>query len=198
MKRILIIEDEEPIRELIKLNLSMTGYDTLGAADGSEGLRYIKDEKIDLVLLDIMLPQLDGYELLPEIIKKKIPVILLTAKNGLRDKVKGLEMGADDYITKPFEAVELLARIKAVLRRSQKDIDEIFFDDIEILLSEHKVLKGGKEVELTLKEFELLRLLAENRGIAMSRATFNSSRGKNQGFVVLDANKFILSSKTSR
>ncbi|MBZ4686394.1 MAG: two-component system, OmpR family, alkaline phosphatase synthesis response regulator PhoP [Clostridia bacterium] len=169
MKRILVVEDEEPIRELIKLNLLMAGYETLEAADGSEGLKYIRDEKIDLVLLDIMLPRLDGYEILPAIIKKNIPVILLTAKDGLRDKVKGLEMGADDYITKPFEAIELLARIKAVLRRSKKDITEISFDDIQIFLNEHKVFKGGKEVELTLKEFELLRLLAENKGRAMSR-----------------------------
>jgi len=169
MERILIIEDEEPIRVLIKLNLSMAGYETLEAADGKEGLQHIKNEEIDLVLLDIMLPKLDGYELLPSIVKKDIPVILLTAKDGLKDKVKGLNMGADDYVTKPFEAIELLARIKAVLRRSGKETLQICFDDIKILLDQHKVLKGEQEVELTFKEFDLLRLLAENKGMAMSR-----------------------------
>lgn len=169
METILIIEDEEPIRELIKLNLSLAGYLTLEASDGKEGLEYIKNERIDLILLDIMLPKLDGYELLPGIIKKNIPVIVLTAKDGLKDKVKGLNMGADDYITKPFEAIELLARIKAVLRRSGKGASEICFEDIQVFLDQHKVLKGGREVELTFKEFELLRLLVENKGMVMSR-----------------------------
>lgn len=169
MERILIVEDEEPIRELIKLNLQMTGYETIEACDGLEGLEMVKNEKINLVLLDIMLPQMDGYELLPHITGKNIPVILLTAKDALKDKVKGLDMGADDYITKPFEAVELLARVKAVLRRSTKKISEIHFDDIKILLKQRKVYKNGKEIELTFKEFDLLRILAENKGIAMSR-----------------------------
>ncbi|MFZ7103322.1 MAG: response regulator transcription factor [Peptococcaceae bacterium] len=166
---ILIIEDEEPIRELIKLNLTMAGYDTLEAGDGSEGLAYLKNAKVDLVLLDIMLPRIDGYELLPTIIKKNIPVLVLTARDGLKDKVKGLNMGADDYLTKPFEAVELLARIKAILRRSGKGTSQITFGDIQILLDQHKVLKKGAEVELTFKEFELVRLLAEHKGMVMSR-----------------------------
>lgn len=169
MERILIVEDEDPIRELIKLNLSMAGYELLEAADGNEALEKIKDNKLDLVLLDIMLPRIDGYELLPNITKKDIPVILLTAKDGLKDKVKGLEMGADDYVTKPFEAVELLARIKAVLRRSGKEEPKVTFDDIEIFLDQHKVFKAGKEIDLTFKEFDLLRLLVENKGMAMSR-----------------------------
>lgn len=169
MQTILIIEDEEPIRELIKLNLSLVGYKTLEAGDGNEGLKLIKNEKIDLVLLDLMLPGIDGFEILPELIKKKIPTIILTARDGLKDKVKGLEMGADDYITKPFEAIELLARVKAVLRRSGKDNSVIVFDNIEIHLEQHKVFKDGQEVELTYKEFELLRLLAENMGMVMSR-----------------------------
>lgn len=169
METILIIEDEEAIRELIKLNLSLVGFITLEAGDGHEGLEYIKNEKIDLVLLDLMLPGLDGFEILPELIKKNIPTIILTAKDGLKDKVKGLEMGADDYITKPFEAIELLARVKAVLRRSGKVNSMITFDNIQIQLEEHKVYKDGQEVELTYKEFELLRLLAENKGMVMSR-----------------------------
>jgi two-component system alkaline phosphatase synthesis response regulator PhoP len=169
METILIIEDEEPIRELIKLNLSLVGYKILEGADGYEGLEHIKNEKIDLALLDLMLPGMDGFEILPELIKKNIPTIILTAKDGLKDKVKGLEMGADDYITKPFEAIELLARVKAVLRRSGKENSVITFDNITINLDQHKVYKDGKEVELTYKEFELLRLLAENMGMVMSR-----------------------------
>lgn len=169
MSVILIVEDEEPIRELIKLNLSMVGYEILEAGDGEEGLHYLNNENIDLVLLDIMLPKLDGYELLPKILKKNIPTIMLTAKDRLKDKVKGLNMGADDYVTKPFEAVELLARIKSVLRRAGKEKAKVVIDDIEICLDQRKVLKDGKEVELTYKEFGLLRLLAKNKGKAMSR-----------------------------
>ncbi|NLP37036.1 MAG: response regulator transcription factor [Firmicutes bacterium] len=169
MAKILIIEDEEPIRELVKLNLEMAGYETLVAADGQEGLTLIESHDIDLIILDIMLPKLDGYELMPTINKKNIPTIMLTAKDGLMDKVKGLEMGADDYITKPFEAIELLARVKSVLRRTGKEKANITFDDIEIFLDQRKVLKGGQEVELTYKEFSLLQILVENRGVAMSR-----------------------------
>lgn len=169
MEKILIIEDEDPIRELIKLNLEMAGYETLEASDGRQGMEKFKNEKVDLILLDIMLPKMDGYEVLPQILKREIPVILLTAKDGLKDKVKGLEMGADDYVTKPFEAMELLARIKAVLRRSIKDEDKIMFDNIAIYPDQHKVVKEGVEINLTFKEFELLLLLVENKGMVMSR-----------------------------
>ncbi|HHX74626.1 MAG TPA: response regulator transcription factor [Firmicutes bacterium] len=169
MAKILIIEDEEPIRELIKLNLEMSGYETLAAADGQEGLAFIDSKTIDLIILDIMLPKLDGYELMTTIIRKNIPTIMLTAKDSLMDKVKGLEMGADDYITKPFEAIELLARVKSVLRRTGKERASIVFDDIEIFIDQRKILKGGIEVELTYKEFSLLQILAENKGVAMSR-----------------------------
>jgi DNA-binding response OmpR family regulator len=169
MSVILIVEDEEPIRELIKLNLAMGGYEILEAGDGEEGLHYINNEKIDLVLLDIMLPKLDGYELLPKILKRNIPTIMLTAKDKLKDKVKGLNMGADDYMTKPFEAVELLARISSVLRRAGKENTKVVIDDVEICLKQWKVLKDGKEVDLTYKEFNLLLILAENKGNVMSR-----------------------------
>ncbi|MBS4024876.1 MAG: response regulator transcription factor [Clostridia bacterium] len=169
MAMILIVEDEEPIRVLIKLNLAMVGYETLEACDGEEGLRYINNEKIDLVLLDIMLPKLDGYELLPKILKKDIPTIMLTAKDRLNDKVKGLDMGADDYVTKPFEAVELLARISSVLRRAGKERKKVVVDDIEIYLDQWKVFKDNQEIVLTYKEFDLLCLLAENKGKVMTR-----------------------------
>lgn len=169
MERILIVEDEDPIRELIRLHLTMTGYEVLEAATGSKGLELIKNEKLDLVLLDIMLPEIDGLSLLPEITKKNISVIMLTAKDGLKDKMQGFDLGADDYITKPFQAVELLARIKAVLRRTNKELPSLSFDNISINLDQHKVFKDEVEVDLTFKEFELLRLLIENKGMVMSR-----------------------------
>ncbi|WP_373897881.1 response regulator transcription factor [Haloimpatiens sp. FM7315] len=169
MKKILIVEDEEPIRELVKLNLSMVGFDTLEAEDGEKALNLINEEVIDLIVLDIMLPKIDGYELLPHILEKEIPVILLTAKDSLKDKIKGLNLGADDYITKPFEGMELIARINALLRRTNKDENVKSFDDVEIYEEKRKVFKNGKEVELTPKEFELLNLLVDNKGIALSR-----------------------------
>lgn len=169
MINILIIEDEEAISELIKLNLSIVGYNAVQAYDGEEALKYLEKQCFDLILLDIMLPRKDGYEILPFIVKRNIPVILITAKDGLKDRVKGLNMGADDYITKPFEGIELLARVNAVLRRTGKQSKTMTFDDIEILVDQRKVLKGGKEINLTLKEFDLLYILLQNKGIALSR-----------------------------
>lgn len=169
MKTILIVEDEEPIRELIKLNLSMVGFNTFEAEDGEEALKIINTELLDLVVLDIMLPKIDGYELMPHILDKNIPVIFLTAKDSLKDKVKGLNLGADDYITKPFEGMELIARINALFRRSEKQDNIKKFDNIEIHEDRRKVFKAGKEIELTPKEYELLKLLIDNKGIALSR-----------------------------
>lgn len=169
MERILIIEDEYAISELIKLNLSMVGYSTMQAMDGEEGLHMIKTKEIDLVILDIMLPKMDGYQLLPILAEKNIPVIILTAKNGVRDKVAGLNMGADDYITKPFEPIELLARVKAVLRRVGKDSEYREFDNIQIYMDRRKVYKNNVEIDLTPKEFELLSVLVDNKGIALTR-----------------------------
>ena len=175
MTTILVIEDEEPIRELIKLNLQMAQYEVLEAKDGIEGLNAAKQQRVDLVLLDIMLPKMDGYELLPHLTELAIPVILLTAKERLQDKVKGFNLGADDYITKPFESMELLARVKAVLRRSERQEPSrsaekrLQFQDITLLLDEHRVFRDDQEIELTFKEFELLRLLVENKGIVLSR-----------------------------
>jgi len=170
MARILIVEDEEPIRELVKLNLKFAGYEVVEAKDGLAGALALEQEKLDLALLDIMLPGLDGYRLLPIAGAKQIPVIMLTAKDSLKDKVQGLNMGADDYITKPFEAMELLARIEAVLRRSKpKEKTTLVFDDIVLLRDKHKVLKDGAEIELTYKEFELLWFLVEHKGKVISR-----------------------------
>jgi DNA-binding response OmpR family regulator len=172
MLKILIIEDEEPIAELIRQNVLLGGFDVVIASDGKTGLDIIQNHKADLVVLDLMLPEIDGYQLLPHIINNNIPVIVLTARDSLMDKVKGLNLGADDFMTKPFEGVELLARIRSILRRSKKyslENTKAEFDDITILFEQRKVLKGGIEVSLTPKEFDLLRIIYENRGIALSR-----------------------------
>ncbi|HEY9061019.1 MAG TPA: response regulator transcription factor [Pseudobacteroides sp.] len=172
MLKILIIEDEEPIGELIRQNVILGGFDVITAADGKAGLDIIQNHKVDLVVLDLMLPQIDGYQLLPHIIDNGIPVIVLTARDSIMDKVKGLNLGADDFMTKPFEGVELLARIRSILRRAKKyslESTKAEFDDITILFEQRKVLKGSEEISLTPKEFDLLRIVYENRGIALSR-----------------------------
>lgn len=169
MEKILVIEDEEPISELVKINLNMAGYEVIQAMDGEEGLKILNEGKVDLVILDIMLPKIDGYALMPQILQKDIPVIVLTAKDSLRDKVVGLNMGADDYITKPFEGMELIARTKVVLRRIVKEEKVKGFDDVQILLDSRRVLKNGSDVELTPKEFELLNVFIENKGIVLTR-----------------------------
>lgn len=169
MADILIIEDEEPIRELIKMHLSLAGHTCSEASEGELGLKLIKTTNPDLILLDIMLPGLDGYELLPHIRAKDIPVIMLTAKGGLADRIKGLNLGADDYITKPFEGLEIIARINALLRRCGKSRGIKGFDDIEIHPEERKVFKGGIEIDLTPKEFELLNFFVDHKGLAISR-----------------------------
>lgn len=169
MPKILVIEDEEAISELIRLNLTMVGFNVVQAMDGQEGLDLIKSSNPDLILLDLMLPKIDGYDLLPEITSRNIPVILLTAKDSLKDKVKGFSLGADDYITKPFEGMELIARIKAVLRRTSNISETLTFDDITLIPSQRKVYKGDKEIDLTLKEFDLLKVLVENKGVAFTR-----------------------------
>ncbi len=169
MADILIIEDEEPIRELIKMHLSLAGHTCIEACDGKEGLQCLCNSTPDLILLDIMMPQMDGYELLPHISSRNIPVIILTAKTGLSNMVKGLNLGADDYITKPFEGLEIIARINALLRRCGKFNGVKGFDNIEVHVEERKVLKNGQEIELTPKEFELLNFFIDHKGIAITR-----------------------------
>jgi DNA-binding response OmpR family regulator len=169
MYKILVVEDEEAIRDLIGLNLGMVGYVTRKASDGISALEILNKNDFDLCLLDIMLPGMDGYELLPHLLKKNIPVIMLTARDRLAERVRGLNLGADDYIVKPFETIELLARVQAVLRRSGKSISIKRFQDIEVYEDEHRVLKGGREIELTPREFSLLLFLLENKGMALSR-----------------------------
>lgn len=171
MAKILIVEDEKPISDLIKMTVEMAEYETVCAFDGEEALNIINNENFDLAILDIMLPKIDGYTLLPHMKEKKIPVIMLTAKSNVIDKVRGLDMGAEDYMTKPFESLELIARIKVVLRRSKDNLNIINFDDITIDIKKHKAFKDGEEVILTAKEYDLLLLFLENEGLVLSRET---------------------------
>ncbi len=168
MKTILIVDDENKIRELIRLNLELAGYSCIEACDGNEAIKKIS-ENPDLVLLDIMLPGKDGYEISQKFIEKNIPIIFLTAKDSTLDKVTGLKLGAEDYITKPFEAIELLARIEVVLRRYNKNEDIFKYNDVEINFKERTVTKNNEIIEVTMQEFELLDTLIKNKNLALSR-----------------------------
>jgi len=169
MIKVLIVEDEKPIRDLIKLHLSEAGYKCATAADGMEGADKIEKENFDLILLDIMMPKVDGYELMEYIRPLDIPVIFITAKHALKDKVKGLRQGADDYITKPFDMIELLARIETVLRRYHKTQRRATIGDVEIDFEARIVSKNGQQIYLTAKEFGLLTLFVKNKNIALFR-----------------------------
>ena len=171
MIKILIVEDEEPISDLIRMNLVKAGYRCVCAFDGNEAADRISQERFDLILLDIMLPGMNGYELLPYIKSLDIPVIFLTAMGTLDQRVHGLRAGADDYITKPFEIVELLARVETVLRRYHKTEDVLQVEDVTIDVPSRVVKQNGMQVMLTMKEFELLLLFARNRNIALYRET---------------------------
>ena len=167
--KILIVEDDEAISNLIKINLNMVGYESQQVFDGLEAFNLLKKEAFDLILMDIMLPGMDGFELMEKIKDLNIPVIFLTAKNGLADKVTGLKSGAEDYIIKPFETVELLARIEIVLRRYSKNSNCIEFKNLKIYEDERIIKKVDEVIELTLKEFELMLLLVKNKNMALSR-----------------------------
>lgn len=180
MKKILVIEDEPNIRELVLYNLKTNGYTGIAAEDGIMGITMVHREKPDLILLDIMLPGKNGYEICRELREEgnNIPIIMITAKTEETDKVMGLEYGADDYISKPFGIREMMARIKAVLRRyevvgsaeEKKNSETIITaGDLSINVERHEVTAAGRQVELTLKEFDLLRYLMENRGHVFSR-----------------------------
>lgn len=176
MDKILVVEDEQNIYELIKFNLEINGYKVIGVHDGAYAIEEIIKEKPKLILLDLMLPNKDGITICREIREnpeiKKIPIIILTAKETEFDKVLGLEMGADDYITKPFSIKELQARVKAVLRRvepSKRDEKIIKFDRIKLDEDAFLVYKDDVLLNLTLKEFELLLLLIKNKGKALNR-----------------------------
>lgn len=170
------MEDEKPISDIIKFNLKKEGYHIETAFDGEEGLNKGLSNNFDLILLDVMLPKKDGFEVLRELRNKVItPVLMLTAKEEELDKVLGLELGADDYITKPFSMRELLARVKANIRRGsmlqneKSNNNSIVSGDLEIDLNKYEVRKKGKVIELTLREFELLKFLATSGEQVFSR-----------------------------
>ncbi len=172
MIKILIVEDEKPISDLIKLSLSASGYICHCVFDGTQAADLLEqDHSFDLILLDVMLPGIDGFELMDYIRPMEIPVIFITAKNSTTDKVRGLRLGADDYIVKPFEIVELLARVEAVLRRNHSLESLLKTGDVTIDLRSRSVKKSGREIRLTKKEFDILALLAQNIGVAMYRET---------------------------
>jgi two-component system, OmpR family, alkaline phosphatase synthesis response regulator PhoP len=177
MALILIVEDEKDIVNLIKYNLEKSGFKSIAIFNGDEALDNAKKKKPDLIVLDIMLPGADGFEICKKLradaLTRKIPIIMLTARKEEVDKVLGLELGADDYLTKPFSPRELIARIKAVLRRhgesSEKDISEIKNKDLAMDLSKREVKLKGKLLELTAKEFDLLEYLLKNKGKVLTR-----------------------------
>ena len=176
-KKILIIEDEAPISNIIKFNLKKEGYEVDTAFDGGEGLKKALKGDADLILLDIMLPVMDGFEVCKQVREKSnVPILMLTAKEEEVDKVLGLELGADDYITKPFGMRELIARIKANIRRTsfqdgtaeeQEDVKE--FGNLQLDMNRYEIRKNGETLDLTLREFELLKYLAERENKVFSR-----------------------------
>lgn len=182
MKKILIVDDEKPISDIIKFNLTKEGYETVTAFDGREAIAKFDEENPDLIILDLMLPELDGLEVAKEVRKTShIPIIMLSAKDSEFDKVIGLEIGADDYVTKPFSNRELLARVKAHLRRTENiesavaeenassSNSEITIGDLKILPDAFVAQKRGEDIELTHREFELLHHLATHMGQVMTR-----------------------------
>lgn len=179
-EKILIVDDEEHIVELIKFNLLNAGYDVFTANDGIEAVKIAKAEKPNLLLLDLMLPGIDGFDVCKEIKRdsemRKTSIIMLTAKGEELDKILGLELGADDYITKPFSVRELLARVKAVLRRTNafievEDDDVYNSENLKVDFERHEVYVNENKVDLTLKEFELLQILIKNKGKILKRET---------------------------
>lgn len=171
MIKILVVDDEKPICDLIDLNLSASGYQCRTVQDGLEALNIIESEPFDLILLDIMLPGADGYDIMEYIRPMGIPVIFITAKHEVRDRVKGLKLGADDYLVKPFDVVELVARVEAVLCRYNKTDQILTAGDVSVDVEAHRVTKAGKPVELTNKEFGLLVLFIRNKNVALFRET---------------------------
>jgi DNA-binding response OmpR family regulator len=169
MTKALIVEDEPAISNLIKKNMIAAGYQCTQVGNGMEAATLIMKNTYDIILLDIMLPGLDGYELMDYIRETKVPTIFITAKNSTEDKVKGLKLGADDFLVKPFDIVELLARVEVVLRRYKKLERIIVIEDVEIDTVAHTVHKKGHLLDLTPKEYDLLLLLVHNKHTALFR-----------------------------
>ena len=171
MIKILIVDDEKPICDLIDLNLSSAGYHCTSVQDGLKAIDLIEKEEFELVLLDIMLPGADGYDVMEYIRPLGIPVIFITAKHEVKHRVKGLKLGADDYLVKPFDVVELVARVEAVLRRYNKTEQHLTAGDVTVDLDARRVTKAGRPIELTNKEFGLLLLFMKNKNVALFRET---------------------------
>lgn len=169
MIKILIVDDEKPICDLIDLHLTESGYSCRSVLDGMAALKLIEEEKFDLILLDIMLPGIDGYDIMEYIRPLEIPVIFITARHEVRDRVKGLRLGADDYLVKPFDIVELVARVEAVLRRYNKMQLKLQAGDVVVDIEARTVMKNGRYVDLTNKEFGLLVLFIKNKNVALFR-----------------------------
>ena len=169
MIKVLIVEDEKPISNLIRVSLTNAGYTCDMAYDGNEAIDKIDSYVYDLILLDIMLPEADGFELMEYIRPLNIPVIFLTAMNALENRVKGLRMGAEDYIVKPFEVAELIARVEVVLRRYNKTEDHFDLNGLSVDVSSNTVSRDGKEIELTPKEYDLLLLFLRTPNTALYR-----------------------------
>lgn len=169
MIKILIVEDDAAIANLIRVSLTDAGYSCQNAPDGITASNLIERNRYDLILLDIMLPEINGYELMEYIRPTGTPVIFLTARSEVRERVKGLHLGAEDYITKPFEIIELLARIEVVLRRYNKFSRMLTEGEVQIDTESRLVHKNGKKIDLTIKEYELLLLFVRNKNIALFR-----------------------------
>ncbi|MCM1057431.1 MAG: response regulator transcription factor [Firmicutes bacterium] len=169
MMKILIVEDDEAIADLICMNLEAEGYQCIRACDGAEGVEFFDKGGFDLVLLDIMLPKLDGYGLLEYIKPSKTPVIFLTAKGAVEERIRGLKAGADDYLAKPFQVGELIARVEAVLRRFAPEGAVLQLGDVTVLPDARQVSRNGCPVTLTAKEFDLLVELLQNKNVALYR-----------------------------
>lgn len=177
-EKILVVDDERPIADILKFNLERAGYQVETAYDGDQALQVALAELPDLIILDIMLPGKDGFEVCRQIRRRStVPIIMLTAKEAETDKIQGLDEGADDYVTKPFSPGEVVARVRALLRRSQGsmsaagDQDQIYCGHLTIDLKGHQVLKDDQQIELTAREFELLKYLAQHPGQVFSRET---------------------------
>ena len=169
MPKILIVEDDQTISKLIAASLSISGYESVPCFDGNEAGHMVRNEEFDLILLDIMLPGLDGFQVMEKIRETGTPVIFLTAMGDVSDRVKGLKSGAEDYIVKPFEPLELLARIEIVLRRFNREQKNLSFRDITVNMEERSVRRGSEIIDLTPKEYDLLVLFLKHQNVALSR-----------------------------
>ena len=171
MIRILVVDDEQPIANYIKMTLKQVGYQADCMYDGLAALKRLEQERYDLILLDVMLPEIDGFELMDALVPMGIPVIFLTAKDRVQDRVRGLRLGAEDYIVKPFDVMELQARVEVVLRRYKKTEEHIRSGEIEVDTRSMRVTRHGQEIPLTRKEYDLLLLFLRNPNTALYRDT---------------------------